>query len=51
MFIITVFFIYIMALISRQAEQIADDVLSASDEILAISLMDISGNIIAAGVL
>jgi hypothetical protein len=39
---------YIMALISRQAEQIVNDVLSATDEILAISIMDMRGNILAA---
>jgi len=37
-----------MALTSRQAEKIANDVLSANDEILAISIMDTRGNILAA---
>jgi hypothetical protein len=37
-----------MALTSSQAEQIADDVLSTNDKILAISIMDTRGNILAA---
>jgi hypothetical protein len=37
-----------MAFIPRQAEKIANDVLSASDETLAVSIMDMWGNILAA---
>ncbi len=37
-----------MALTSSQVQKIADDVLSASDEILAISIMHTSGKILAA---
>ena len=37
-----------MTLSSVNAEQIADDALSTNDEILAISIMDTGGNILAA---
>jgi hypothetical protein len=37
-----------VALTPRQAEQIAYDVLSTNDEVLAISIMDTRGNILAA---
>jgi hypothetical protein len=33
---------------SSEAERISDDILSANDEILAISIMDMKGNILAA---
>jgi hypothetical protein len=38
----------IMVVTSSAAERIADDVLSSNDEILAISIIDMKGNIIAA---
>jgi hypothetical protein len=37
-----------MGVTSNDAERIADDILSTNDEILAISIMDIGGNILAA---
>jgi hypothetical protein len=37
-----------MAVSSSSAERIADDVLSTNDEILAISIMDMKGNVLAA---
>ena len=37
-----------VALTPRQAEQIAYDILSTNDEVLAISIMDTRGNILAA---
>ena len=37
-----------MVVTSSAAERIADDVLSSNDEILAISIIDMKGNIIAA---
>jgi hypothetical protein len=42
------FLIHVMALTHRQAEQIVDDVLSTDDKVLAISIMDRRGNILAA---
>ena len=37
-----------MALNSSVAQRVSDDILSANDEILAISIMDMRGNILAA---
>jgi hypothetical protein len=37
-----------MVVTSSAAERIADDVLSSNDEILALSIMDMKGNILAA---
>jgi hypothetical protein len=37
-----------MAVTSSDAERIVDDILSTNDEILAISIMDIGGNFLAA---
>ena len=37
-----------MVVTSSAAERIADDVLSSNDEILALSLIDVKGNILAA---
>jgi hypothetical protein len=37
-----------MAITSSNAERIVDDILSTNDEILAISIMDMRGNILAA---
>jgi hypothetical protein len=36
-----------MALISSKAEKIADDVLSSNEEILSVSVIDWTGNILA----
>ncbi len=46
--VVGIFLIYIMALNSRQAEKIADDILSLNDEILSVSLRDSRGNFLAA---
>ena len=37
-----------MVVTSSAAERIADDVLSSNDEILALSIIDMKGNILAA---
>jgi hypothetical protein len=37
-----------MAVTSTDAERIVDDILSTTDEVLAVSIMDIGGNILAA---